>query len=127
MIIDRVRDKEEFKTFFNAHPMNDGILSYDFLVNSPFLFCCYDDITDDLKGYISIYTGDTDKLFLCGAGIRHNMPDNIRAIIKVCEAFNDDIYADTDIKEAKICLLKAGFKKIENNLYVRFKNGKKQK
>jgi hypothetical protein len=31
------------------------------------------------------------------------------------------MYSDTDKKEAKICLLKAGFKKLKDNLFVRYK------
>lgn len=123
MILDKCRDKTEFIDLYNSRPMNDGIMSFDFLFNNPHLYCFYGDKDKKLKGYISVYTDETGKLFLCGASVRKNMADNISAIIEVCNAFNEDMYSDTDKKEAKICLLKAGFKKKSNNLYVRYKNG----
>ena len=123
MIIDHPRDLKEFKDFYIKHPMNDGIFSYDFILNNPNLYCFYGEDDNKLKGYIFIYTDETRKLYLAGASIRKNMTDNIKAIIKVCNSFDNDIYSDTDKKEAAICLLKAGFKKIKDNKYVRYKNG----
>lgn len=125
MIIDHIRDLEEFKHFFLTHPMHDGIFSFDFIVNNPNLFCAYDEITGELKVYINIYKQD-GKIFLSGASVRYNLPDNINFIIKVCDAFDTDIYADTNIKTAKIVLNRAGFKKITNSLYVRYKHGQKE-
>lgn len=121
MIIDKIRDKKEFEEFFKSRPMDDGIFSYDFIANNPHLYCFYDEEKGFLRGYINIYRHIDNKLFLSGASIRKNMPDNISAIIKVCEAYSEDMYSDTDKKEAKICLLKAGFKKIKDNLYMRCK------
>ena len=123
MIIDKIRDIDEFKNFFESRPMDDGLFTYDFIINNPHLYCLYDEKEGYLKVYANIYTDDTGKLFFSGAGVRKNMPDNIQAIIKICEAYNDDMYSDTDKKEAKICLLKAGFKKLTDNLYMRCKNG----
>lgn len=123
MILDKCRDKTEFKKLYDDRPMNDGIMDFDFIINNPFSFYFYGEDDSKLKGYISVYTDETKKLYLCGASVRKNMPDNVAAIIKVCNAFDDDMYSDTDKREAKICLLKAGFKKISNTLFVRYKNG----
>lgn len=123
MIIDKIRDKKEFENLYNSYPMNDGIFSYDFIINNPHLYCLYDEEKGYLKGYANIYEDDSGKLFFSGAGIRHNMPDNIQAIIKICEAYKQNMHADTDKREAKICLLKAGFKKLNDNLFVRYING----
>lgn len=122
MIIDKIRDEKEFKTLYKKYPMDDGIFSYEFIKNNPHLYCLYDEEKGYLKGYANIYE-DNGRLYFSGAGVRHNMPDNIQAIIKICNAYQDDMYADTDKKEAKICLLKAGFKKIKDNLFVRYING----
>lgn len=119
MIIDHIRDIKEFKHLFDTRPMDAGIFGYDFIIKNPCLYCFYDEKTGQLRGYISLYQDEKDRTMLCGASVRHNMSDNINAIIKVCNAYKQDIYADTDKKEAKICLLKAGFKKVSNNLYVR--------
>jgi len=120
MIIDKCRDFQLFNSFFLEHPMNDGIFSFEFVKNNPNLFCGYDEKTGELRAYINIYQYD-GNIFISGASVRKNMPDNINFIIKICNAFNCDIYADTDIKTAKILLLKAGFKKLSSNLYVRYK------
>jgi hypothetical protein len=121
MIIDHCRNRAEFKEFFEAHPMHDGIMDFHFIYNNPHTFCFYDEQTAELRAYMSFYQDESKRLFMCGASCRKNLLDNINAIIKVCNAFDNDIYADTDKKEAKICLLKAGFKKIDDNLFVRYK------
>ena len=126
MILDKCRNLKEFEDFFNAHPMDDGIMNFEFLINNPHSYYFYGEDDNELKGYISIYTDESKRLFLCGASVRKNMTDNINAIIKVCNAFKENIYSDTDKKEAKICLLKAGFKKLTENLFVRYKNGKEK-
>lgn len=126
MIIDHIRDDDEFKTFFKKHPMNDGIFSYDFIVNNPHLYCFYDKLRGFLKGYINVYRNETGKLFLSGAAKRKILPDIKLAIITVCDAFDEDMYSETDKREAKIALLKAGFTKLNDNLLVRYKNGKRQ-
>jgi hypothetical protein len=123
MIIDHPRDLKEFKRFYMERPMNDGIFSFNFIVNNPHLYCFYSKSTGELKGYINIYRNETGNLFLSGAAKRKILPDIKTAIITVCNAFNEDMYAETDKKEAKMALLRAGFKKINENLYVRYKNG----
>ena len=123
MIIDRCRDEKEFRQFFSDHPMNDGLYSYEFILNNPYLFCFYNEVTGVLEGYISVTADKDEKLFLSGAAIRKNMRENINAINMVCDFFPCDMYSETDKKEAVIPLLKARFEKIDNNLYRRCKNG----
>lgn len=123
MIIDHIRDLEEFKKLYESRPMNDGQYSFKHIINNPNLFCFYGEKDAELKGFIFITQDDKKRLFLSGASVRKNMPDNIDAIITICNAFNKEIYSDTDKKEAQYVLLKAGFIKIENNFYVRYKNG----
>lgn len=129
MIIDRVRDIEEFMQLYFSRPMPNQY-DIDFLLNNPNLFCFYDEKDNFLRGFITIQKEEFEELenkkvlTLSGTSIRKNMPDNIMAIIKVCEAFNEDIYSYTPLKHAKLVLKKAGFKKITNDLFVRYKNGK---
>ena len=126
MIIDRCRDVGELFTFFQAHPMNDGLFDFEFIKNNPHLYCAYDEISGKLRAYANMYSDD-GKIFISGASVRKNMPENVDFIMMICKAFNCDIYADTDIKTAKILLRKAGFKKLKNNLFVRYKNEFTQK
>jgi hypothetical protein len=123
MIIDRCRDKEEFKEFFYKYPMDDGIYSLDFILNNPNLFCFYNEENGKLEAFISVCTDETQRLLLSGAGRRKNMQENINAVKMVCNIFDEDMYAETDKKPARILLLKAQFEKIDNNLYRRKING----
>lgn len=126
MIIDHVRDKDEFIKLYNERPMPFQY-DIDFLLNNPLLFCLYDDDNDGaLKAYITIQK-EYGELTLSGASVRKNMPDNTQFIIMVCKAITDDIYAYTIKKEAALMLRKAGFKKIGEvdgfNKYLRkYKN-----
>ena len=124
MIIDRCRDKDEFYNFYKTHPMDDELYSYNFILNNPHLYCFYNEDNGILEGFIFITQSKNKDLYLSGAGIRKNMPENINAIIKVCEAYPKNMYSETDKKPAQVVLRKAGFKKISNNIFVRYKNGK---
>jgi hypothetical protein len=123
MIIDHIRNLAEFWRFYHKYPMPEEVqYDFDFIVNNPNLYCFYDVITGELKAYITIQRED-GKLTLSGASCRKNFLDNINAIIKVCNAQTEDVYAITKVKQAKLLLRKAGFKKIEQDLFVRYKNG----
>ena len=123
MIIDHCRDIEEFKRLYDSRPLDDGLYSFEHILNNPHLYCLYDEITGVLKAYIFINADENNNLFLSGASVRKNLPDNINAIIKVCNAYPCDMYAETDKRTADVVLRKAGFKKIDTNLYKRVKNG----
>lgn len=121
MIIDKVRDIKELKKLYESRPMPSQY-DFDWLVNNPNLFCFYDELKGFLRGFITVQT-ENGKLTLSGTSIRKNMSDNIDAIVTVCNAFNDDMYSYTPLKEAGLVLKKAGFKHIKNDEYVRYKNG----
>lgn len=122
MIIDHCRDTQELKRLYDSRPMPS---QYDFnwLLNNPNLFCFYDELKGFLRGFITIQR-EGKYLTLSGTSIRKNMSDNIDAIIKVCNAFNEDMYAFTPLKHAALVLKKAGFKQVGIEKFVRFKNGK---
>ena len=122
MICDHCRNLEELKLIYRKRPMPNQY-DWDFLINNPNLFCFYDEESGELKGYITVQL-ENGVLTLSGASVRKNMADNINAIVKVCEGFKQDMYAFTQVKPAKICLLRAGFKHIKDDKYVRrYKNG----
>lgn len=128
MIIDHIRDMEEFKKLYESRPMPS---QYDFewLVNNPNLFCFYDELKGFLRGFITVQVED-GELTLSGTSIRKNFKDNIEAVKTVCNSFKQDIYSYTRLKEANLVLKKSGFEKIytDNNGITkwRFKNGQEK-
>ena len=125
MIIDHCRDEKELYELYCLRPMPNQY-DFEFLMQNPNLFCFYDEKLGFLRGFITVQTEDIDgvkRLTLSGTSIRGNMPDNIDAIIAVCEAFNEDMYAVTPLRHAELLLRKAGFVKLKEQILVRYKNG----
>lgn len=125
MIIDKCRDEKELYELYTLRPMPNQY-DFEFLMRNPNLFCFYDEKIGFLRGFITVQTEDIEgerRLTLSGTSIRGNMPDNIDAIISVCEAFNDDMYAVTPLRHAELILRRAGFQKLKEQIFVRYKNG----
>ena len=122
MIIDHPRDLKELYRLYADRPMPRQY-EWNWLINNPHLYCFYDEEKGFLKGFITVQRED-GELTLSGTSIRHIMPDIITAIITVCEAFNEDMYAYTPLRHAGLVLRKAGFKHIKDDKYVRYNNGK---
>ena len=121
MIIDHIRDMEEFRAFYNKYKMPYQY-EFDWLVNNPNLFCLYDE-SSVLWGYITVQR-EEGLLTLSGASKRKNMTVNIQFINMVCDAFDEDMYAFTRVRPAIAVLRKAGFKKVYDDKYVKTKGGK---
>ena len=122
MIIDHIRDIEEFKRLYEERPMPHPY-PYEWLIKNPCLYCFYDEVTGKLRGFITVQV-ENGELTLSGVSVRKNMSNNINAIITVCDNFDDDMYAYTPLKHAGLVLKKAGFKHLKDDKYVRYKNGK---
>ena len=124
MIVDHCRDIEELRKLYNDRPMPNQY-EFDWLINNPNLFCFYEN--NKLLGFITMQNEEFENigkvLTLSGTSIRKNLPNITTAINKVCDAFRQDIYSFTPLKEAAYVLKKANFRKIGTNLYMRFKNG----
>ena len=123
MIIDRCRDEKELYELYSTRPMPNQY-DFEFLIQNPNLFCVYDEKQGYLTGFITVQI-EGGELTLSGTSIPKKMPENIDFIIKVCEAFKEDMYSYTPLRHAGLLLRKAGFKYLGNNKYVRYKNGKK--
>lgn len=121
MIIDHPRDLNELYKLYTERPMPNQY-DWDFLINNPALFCFYDEETGKLKGFITVQK-ECDLLTLSGTAIRGIMPDIVAAIIKVCEAYKENMYSFTPLRHAALVLRKAGFKHIKDDKYVRYNNG----
>lgn len=123
MIIDHIRDYDEFKKLYEDRPMPSPY-DYDWLIKNPHLYCFYEN--DKLLGFITIQR-EGGELTLSGVSIPKNMSNIITAIITVCESFKEDMYSYTPLKHAGLVLKKAGFIHLKDDKYVRFKNGKKRR
>lgn len=124
MIIDHIRDLEEFKEFYCDYPMPKRY-RFKWLINNPNLFCVYSEDDGRLLGYITVQR-ESGYLTLSGASVRKNMLENLKFIDMVCEAFPEDMYAFTKVKPAIVLLRRAGFKHIKKDMYVRPYNKPKE-
>ena len=119
MIISKCRDIEEFKRV-HAECENDRIPSAEsILALDNYCFCFYDDKTYKLLGCIYL-EDDNGRVCLSGFSIRKNYKNVIKAIKIISDLFHeDDLYSLTDKKSAIMVLLRCGFKKIDDETYLR--------
>ena len=119
MIVSRCRDIEEFK---KVHAQCDnGCISTaeNLLALGDYCFCFYSKDTGKLLG--CIYLEDDDgRVCLSGFSVRKNYRVVIKAIKFISRLFHeDDLYSLTDKKSAIMVLLRCGFKKIDDETYLR--------
>ena len=95
--------------------------SFNQIIQNTFFFSFYDDKT--LVGCIYVYQKD-GKTFLNGFAKRGFHSFNIYAVKKIFNWFKSDIYAESKHKTAILLLLRCGFKKISENLFVYHNNMK---
>lgn len=119
MIVSRCRDIEEFK---KVHAQCDnGCISTaeNLLALGDYCFCFYSKDTGKLLGCIYL-EDDNGRVCLSGFSVRKNYNIVIRAIKLISDIFHeDDLYSLTDKKSAIMVLLRCGFKKIDDETYLR--------
>lgn len=119
MIVSRCRDIEEFK---KVHAQCDnGCISTaeNLLALGDYCFCFYSRETGKLLGCIYL-EDDNGRVCLSGFSVRKNYNIVIRAIKLISDIFHeDDLYSLTDKKSAIMVLLRCGFKKIDDETYLR--------
>ena len=119
MIVSRCRDIEEFK---KVHAQCDnGCISTpeNLLALGDYCFCFYSKDTGKLLGCIYL-EDDNGRVCLSGFSVRKNYDNVIRAIKLISDIFHeDDLYSLTNKKSAIMVLLRCGFKKIDDETYLR--------
>ena len=119
MIVSRCRDIEEFK---KVHAQCDnGCISNaeNLLALGDYCFCFYSKDTGKLLGCIYL-EDDNGRVCLSGFSVRKNYDIVIRAIKLISDVFHeDDLYSLTDKKSAIMVLLRCGFKKNDDETYLR--------
>jgi len=78
---------------------------YSFFDNQKFLGCIY-------------FYEEDNKLYVNAFANRHTHLQNLKCFKMSLDWFNCDIYARSKHKTAILCLLKSGFKRIDNNLFI---------
>ena len=119
MIVSRCRDIEEFKKV-HAQCDNGCISTAENLVAlGDYCFCFYSKDTGKLLGCIYL-EDDNGRVCLSGFSVKKNYNNVIKAIKLISDIFHeDDLYALTDKKSAIMVLLRCGFKKIDDETYLR--------
>ena len=119
MIVSRCRDIEEFKKV-HAQCENGCISTAEnLLALGDYCFCFYSRDTGKLLGCIYL-EDDNGRVCLSGFSVRKNYDIVIRAIKLISDIFHeDDLYSLTDKKSAIMVLLRCGFKKIDEETYLR--------
>ena len=119
MIVSRCRDIEEFK---RVHAQCDnGCISTaeNLLALGDYCFCFYSKDTGKLLGCIYL-EDDNGRVCLSGFSVRKNYRGVIKAIKFISSLFHEDnLYALTNKKSAIMVLLRCGFKKIDDETYLR--------
>ena len=95
-------------------------VSFNQIIKNTFFYSFYN--SKNLIGCIYIYEKQK-KLFMNGFAKRGFHEFNLKAVKKIFEWFNTDIYAESKQKPAIYLLLKCGFQKISDNLFVYHNNG----
>ena len=124
MIIDHIRNLDEFIKLYNSVD-NSNLPTIDEILNlKDCVFCFYNKNTSRLEGVIYIENID-GKIFLSGFSIKKHYLKNVLAVKTVCEYFKDDeIYSQTPFKHAYFVLKKSGFEHYKDNIY-KYKRGDK--
>lgn len=85
--------------------IRDNTLFYMFLIDDKLLGAIY-------------YFLDSGKLFLNGFAKRKNFNANLHCLKLSTTWFNCDIYAESQNRASALCLLKCGFKKYKDNIFI---------
>lgn len=89
--------------------------NFDFIKNNTLFYMFL--MNDKLLGAI-YYFMDNDRLFLNGFANRKNFEANLYCLTWSTTWFNCDIYAESQNRASALCLLKCGFKKYKDNIFI---------
>ena len=95
--------------------------SFNFIIQNTFFYSFYDNKT--LVGCVYLYQ-KREKLFMNGFAKRGFHKFNLEAVQKILNWFSCDIYAESFKKTAILVLLRCGFKRIKNSLFVYYNTKK---
>lgn len=99
--------------YYNPRVKDDA--TFEEVIRNTFFYSFYDN--QDITLCVYFYEKD-DKLWVNGYGIRNKHLFNKKCFKNALGWFNCDIWAETPYKDVVWALLRCGFKKFEDNIYV---------
>ena len=90
--------------------------SFEFVIKETFFYMFLDD--DKLIGGIYYFLDENNKLFLNGFANRKMHELCLRCLKSSLSWFVCDIYAQAQNRASALCLLKCGFKRVKDNIFV---------
>lgn len=90
--------------------------TFDFICNNTFFYMFVCDI--GLIGAIYYFIDEDGKLFLNGFANRKMHKLNLECLKMSLEWFDTDIYAQAQNRASALCLLRCGFKRLKENVFV---------
>ena len=114
-------DYKACKELYKEYEKEIGdIEDFDKILTNTMFYSFYTD-DDEFVGCLYFYNGSKNRLFVNGFSNRKMHQYNVQALKLSFEWFDCDIYAQTPHRNAVYCLLRSGFKKYDNQLYVKMK------
>lgn len=94
--------------------------SFEFITHNTFFYMFIND--DELIGGIYYFIDEEGKLFLNGFAKRKMFYLNLDCLKMSTEWFSCDIYAEAQNRASAFCLLKCGFKRFKDNIFIKRKD-----
>ena len=91
--------------------------SFEFIINNT-LFYCFIDENGVLLGAIYFFLDEEEKLFMNAYAGRGHHKENLECVKLSITWFNCDIYAQAQNKASALCLLRCGFEREKDNIFV---------
>ena len=91
--------------------------SFDFICNNTFFYAFLDETS--LIGCIYYFLDEDGRLYLNAFSKPKMYPINVECLKLSTNWFKGEIFAEAQNRASARCLLKAGFKKIEKNLFIK--------
>ncbi|MCQ2740042.1 MAG: hypothetical protein MJ237_07435 [bacterium] len=110
-----IYEKQLERMYNNAKNKIGDTNSFLFIKNNTLFYCFLTD--DDLLGAIYYFT-DNGKLFLNAFANRKYLQEKIYCLKLSLSWFNCNVYAEAQNHASAFCLLKSGFKRVNDNLFI---------
>lgn len=110
--------KDKLKNMYEVSQAQIGDTnSFEFIIKHTFFYSFILN-NSTLIGAIYFFIDEEEKLYLNAYAGRKHIDLNIECVKMSLSWFNCDIYAQAQNRASALCLLRAGFKRFKNNIFV---------